>query len=161
MPSHAFARSPGLHPLFLLQATTPPRLTPFAERFFSIAVDAKTYYPFRGTLVVVDISTDDNYADIATRPSEFFSQQQRADRLTATTSRLLIAFEEWSKWPRNYFDRLDTMFSGLTSRCARLGSLLRDSGSESGGDKISFWVGMDASLRDATQTDAWNDVVIN
>lgn len=58
-----------------------------------------------GELIIVDIPTDENYADIDSRPDEKSSPENERYRRHATWRRLQSAMEAWKKWPAAYFGR--------------------------------------------------------
>ena len=47
------------------------------------------------TIVIVDVATDDNLADIGTRPDREYSAVEREHRRRNTLERMSIALEKW------------------------------------------------------------------
>ncbi len=71
--------------------------------------------PFSGVLIVVDIPTDDNFADISTRPEKSYTSAEVAHRQTSSVARLKAAFVYWRDTWRGstYFPRTHEVFQSI------------------------------------------------
>jgi hypothetical protein len=67
----------------------------------------------QSTMIVVDIPTEDNSADIKTRP-DLVDEADRDRRIRRTFQRMKLALEAWGRWQGDtYFDRLHPIFVDL------------------------------------------------
>ena len=66
----------------------------------------------RGLRIFVDIPTEDNRADVETRPGETWREQEIERRRLATFERCKAAWNAWQEWPgKMYFGRRDAVFT--------------------------------------------------
>ncbi len=55
-------------------------------------------------IIFVDIDTDDNYADIFSRPDEFFTKEEITHRRKKSLERIDAAIQKFPKWPHSTSD---------------------------------------------------------
>ena len=68
----------------------------------------------RKTVIFVDIPTEDNIADVKTRPDLAWTVEEIEQRRRASFERLSAAYEAWTHWPGDtYFDRRDDVFRSV------------------------------------------------
>ena len=60
-------------------------------------------------LIIVDIPTGENFADIDTRPNEEISVAEKAFRSKASAYRTAQAFEIWKKTGKTFFHRSELL----------------------------------------------------
>jgi hypothetical protein len=69
-----------------------------------------------GGMILVDIPTGDNYADIPTCPGEHYSPANVEHRRTMSFERLQRSYAAHCVWWQFYFARLDAIFDGMHAR---------------------------------------------
>jgi|GEM_PF-6097088 len=71
------------------------------------------------TVIFVDFPTEDNLADVKTRPDIAWTATMIEQRRLASFERLVVAREGWERWPGDtYFDRRDEIFRGTIPHTA-------------------------------------------
>jgi len=82
---------------------------------YSMSKHLQSYLPQRRkgqTVIFVDVPTQDNLADVETRPEQYYAPEEVSRRRLASFERMNLALQAWRAWPsNNYFARDDSLFN--------------------------------------------------